>query len=676
MKVYTPTGLRDKIKLWALRAIFECDGVYDLVIRNDDVCELFRIPCDLEKKDAPKVSKMLKDELRRLEELNEAGKIGSNANLNANLELVKNTLGLSQTERDLLEFFAASKSIGVLKELMRDIKVDTSQLSFFISKVLGARLNLVKSALKANSALLSCKIIKLNKNCYRPDFDDLIEFCDDDFPFNLIELKKPSIDMLFAGILRKCSSPKLEISDYEHLSIKTDDILEYLKNCQKGANILLHGLPGTGKTEFCKAIASRLKKELFEVAFCDDDGDSLNSLERFSSLICANALLEAKNSVILFDEVEDIFRDRHISKALINRTLEENRVPTFWLTNDVYSMDNAYIRRFDMVIEFKIPPKTKRKELIKNYTKGAVCEKTINKLAKNKDIAPALISSASKVLNTLKVENEKERNKLFTTLIEGNLNAQGKLRIESKKSKKSKGIELPQSYDTSYINTSIDPQAMVAGIKERPNARICLYGVAGTGKSAYAKFIASELGCEIIIKKASEILGMYVGQTEKNIANAFKEAKNKKAVLVFDEVDSFLQDRSTANRSWEISQVNEMLVQMESFNGVFIATTNLCESLDKASLRRFDMKIEFGYLKPEQASALFKKECELLGLKINAGALERVSSLRALAPGDFAAVKRANAFYPIKDSDDFAKRLADEVKIKNAESGSKLGFVR
>lgn len=214
-------------------------------------------------------------------------------------------------------------------------------------------------------------------------------------------------------------------------------------------------------------LVSRLKKELFEVAFCDDDGDSLNSLEGFSSLICANALLEAKNSVILFDEVEDIFSKHSLSKTLINHTLEENRVPTFWLTNYVYSMDNAYIRRFDMVIEFKIPPKTKRKELIKNYTKGAVCEKTINKPAKNKDITPALISSASKVLNTLKVADEKERNKLFTTLINANLNAQGKLRIESKKSKKSKGTELPQSYDTSYINTSVDPQAMVAGIKTK-----------------------------------------------------------------------------------------------------------------------------------------------------------------------------------------------------------------
>ena len=106
-------------------------------------------------------------------------------------------------------------------------------------------------------------------------------------------------------------------------------------------------------------------------------------------------------------------------------------------------------------------------------------------------------------------------------------------------------------------------------------------------------------------------------------------------MLVFDEVDSFLQDRSSSNRSWERSQVNEMLVQMESFNGVFIATTNLCESLDKASLRRFDMKIEFGYLKPEQASALFKKECELLGFEVSAGALECVSSLRAFGHWQF-----------------------------------------
>lgn len=674
MKVFLPKGLENQIRLWALRAVFECDDIYDLVMRNDDMCYFFGIEIGLEKKDAPKIKRALKAQLTQLSELESAGKIGSNTKLNANIALVKSTLKLNEIETKLLTFLSICKGVLALKFFMNNINIDALELPFFLAKVLGLNASSIKSALKHSSTLLASNVIQLRKNHYKPDFNDLIDFCDENLPFNLLELRNPSIDELFSGILRKCSGAKLSKKDFEHLPFKTGDLLKYLENSKSGTNILLYGLPGTGKTEFCKMIAKELNKELFEVAFCDEDGDNLNALARFSSLTCANALLDEKSSIILFDEVEDIFGKNSLSKALINRTLEENKVPSFWLTNDVFGMDDAYIRRFDMVIEFKIPPKARRKELIASHTNGSLSQKTINKLAKNKDIAPALISSASKVLNVLKKDDEKERNKLFATLINGNLNAQGKLRIENKKSKKSKSTELPASYDTSYINTSVDLKAMVAGIKERPNARICIYGVAGTGKSAYAKYIARELGCEIIIKKASEILGMYVGQTEKNIANAFKEAKSKKAVLVFDEVDSFLQDRSSANRSWEISQVNEMLVQMESFEGVFIATTNLCDSLDKASLRRFDMKIEFGYLKAEQACELFKKECELLGLEVSAGALECVGSLRALTPGDFAAVKRANAFCPISSADDFANRLKDEVRLKNAETSKKIGF--
>ena len=81
-------------------------------------------------------------------------------------------------------------------------------------------------------------------------------------------------------------------------------------------------------------------------------------------------------------------------------------------------------------------------------------------------------------------------------------------------------------------------------------------------------------------------------------------------MLVFDEIDSFLQDRNKAIRSWEITQVNEMLVQMEGFDGVFIATTNLMDSLDRTSIRRFDMKVGFGYMDGTQAAKLLQKECE------------------------------------------------------------------
>ena len=61
----------------------------------------------------------------------------------------------------------------------------------------------------------------------------------------------------------------------------------------------------------------------------------------------------------------------------------------------------------------------------------------------------------------------------------------------------------------------------------------------------------------------------------------------RSAVLILDEAASFLADRRDARANWEITQVNELLTQMEAHNGVFICTTNLMERLDPASLRRF-----------------------------------------------------------------------------------------
>jgi SpoVK/Ycf46/Vps4 family AAA+-type ATPase len=169
---------------------------------------------------------------------------------------------------------------------------------------------------------------------------------------------------------------------------------------------------------------------------------------------------------------------------------------------------------------------------------------------------------------------------------------------------------------------------------------------------------------------------MWVGGTEKNIADAFLEAKEEEAVLVFDEVDSFLSDRTQANQSWEVTQVNEMLVQMENFEGIFIATTNLMDNLDKASLRRFDLKLEFDYLKAEQSWKMFLSYCKDLKLAKPSASFKRgVESLRYLTPGDFAAVVRQNRFRPICDIKDFITRLEDEIAVKNVSGGNVMGFL-
>jgi transitional endoplasmic reticulum ATPase len=84
----------------------------------------------------------------------------------------------------------------------------------------------------------------------------------------------------------------------------------------------------------------------------------------------------------------------------------------------------------------------------------------------------------------------------------------------------------------------------------------------------------------------------------------FDEARDEEAVLLLDEADSFLQDRTLAHRQWEVTEVNELLTQMEGFDGLFICT-NLLDHLDPAALRRFGLKLEFLALRPEQASSLY-----------------------------------------------------------------------
>ncbi len=206
-------------------------------------------------------------------------------------------------------------------------------------------------------------------------------------------------------------------------------------------------------------------------------------------------------------------------------------------------------------------------------------------------------------------------------------------------------------------------------------ANILLYGPPGTGKSAFGRWIAKRLDAPLLVKKGSDLLSMFVGGTEKNIAAAFEEAERENAVLLFDEVDSFLQDRREAQRSWEIMQVNELLTQMESFEGVFIATTNLMENLDQASLRRFDLKLAFGYMRPGQAVVMFERACRELGLPTpDKTVLRTVEAMKNLTPGDFAAVGRQHRFHPIASPIELVERLMEECAVKEEDAGTTMGF--
>ncbi len=200
------------------------------------------------------------------------------------------------------------------------------------------------------------------------------------------------------------------------------------------------------------------------------------------------------------------------------------------------------------------------------------------------------------------------------------------------------------SYDLSALNTSIPAQEIVEMVqnaidndrKSKSNEkgiRILFYGLSGAGKTNLAHFIAESLGKGIITKNASDILGMYVGESEKNLAKAFEEAKKQKKILLFDEVDSFFRERSYASQGWEITQVNEFLTQMEQFDGIVICTTNLRNLMDKAMQRRFHIMVEFKALKNEGVQSLLGKYFPQFDF--NEEDIRKISRFQSATPGDF-----------------------------------------
>ena len=666
---YVDSEIYEITTLWTLRTIFNLGGERELLRSGcDDVLDFLGI----ESKE-PKEEEIqnLKNRLEILEKSQISCEL---KDLEHNLNLLQENLGLNSAERDILRFVAIMYNYEVISNacsLLGDL--NNIQATKAISKILNLRFSDVQKAFKKDGIFAKTSIVKLENNVHNLKYK--IDVINNNFMCDLF-VKCESMDEIFESAIKPCSKTNLTTKNYPHIKEDVKILLSFLKNAihkkQKGVNVLLYGSAGTGKTELSKVIASELNLKLYEVAYDDEYGYATED-RRLRSYCLAQSVLSAGSNLLMYDEAEDIFNTnndekRQYGKAFINRSLETNEVPTIWITNNILDMDEAVVRRFNLAIEIGIPTEDVRAKIIKKYSENLIDSKLVKKLAKNRFVAPAVVSNASLVVSNL---NTKDKNKAFERVISNTLKAQGYDEIE-KDEKPS--VDLPSSYDPNFVNSDCDLTELMQGIKASKNARICLYGVPGTGKSAYAKFIAKSLKKPIIIKKGSDLLSMFVGGTEQNIALAFKEAKDKKAVLVFDEVDSFLQDRSMAARSWEVTQVNEMLVQMESFDGIFIATTNLIDNLDKACLRRFDLKLEFGYLLPEQARNLFKKECALLKVKFDENASKKVSSLGLLAPGDFASVRRQAKFRPIKNGDDFCRRLELEVALKNEEKSAKIGF--
>lgn len=471
--------------------------------------------------------------------------------------------------------------------------------------------------------------------------------------------------------------------DFSHLaeevSLIENCLSEAVINRNKGMHVLLYGPPGTGKTTLARELAYRLNFELFEVGkdrsnFRETDGEL-----RFGVYQLGQQLGGAKtNCLVLFDELEDLLPsaveslrggEGRLHKGWICNSLEKSNIPTIWTSNSLSGIDPAILRRFTFSLEVPVPPKRLRRKIMDDLLADfGLSSEWMERTASLRNLTPAMTRQMSDLAQSLNAKAGKLEAALDLWLA-GHLKALGAAPLPL--------IKATPDFMCELMNTDMEPNNIIEGLKESGEARLCLFGPPGTGKTAFAKYLAERLDVEAHVKRASDIRSMWVGETERNIARMFKEASRDGAVLILDEADSFLSGRSGRQQGWQMNEVSEFLVQLENFQGFFCATTNRFEDLDPAFIRRFDLKIELDYLTGDQRVMMFKSILRKTGVRACLGAPIRreLNRLGQLTPGDFITAQRGMCFSQQEcNQENLFSALVHEVECKTASQGRPIGF--
>jgi SpoVK/Ycf46/Vps4 family AAA+-type ATPase len=234
---------------------------------------------------------------------------------------------------------------------------------------------------------------------------------------------------------------------------------------------------------------------------------------------------------------------------------------------------------------------------------------------------------------------------------------------------RTEGVLASTPFDPALSFADVDLTRLAGKVEAAPTKALSflLSGAPGTGKSAYARYLAERLDLEVIERRYSDIASMFLGESEKAISEAFQEAADRRAFLIFDEADSLLRDRAAAHHSWEITQVNEMLTWMERHPYPFACTTNAADCLDPATARRFLFKVRFNFMNAEQISSAFLRTFET-------NAPDHILSLEGLTPGDFAVVARKANVLGERDVSRLAALLVEEMEAKPGRGVHRIGF--
>ncbi len=603
----------------------------------------------------------------------------------ASIDFLRAQFGLSNLECELFDLAASTALWAPVKKLLRLIGTeDGADIHRQLSVLLGRSRQEIRGALLPTANLVRFGMLECLNYA-----DNLAEaLLIDDGIREQICTQVESPDTLIATVCDEAKIAEPDAEDFAYLCADLDAVVKYLAGAlrqrARGVNVLIHGGPGVGKSAFCRVIASRLEARLFRLHKETGDDCANENQSRWGRWQRAQFFLTAVDqSIVCTDDAQTMFLTQDntahhaagkVRPSVISDWLASNPVPAIWVVNHPSPIPDIVLRSFSFFIEVPLPPPKVRYVLAARALSGSgVRPSFLRSIADNPAVTPSLLAKAADVLSLSGEREPATAEELLERTLRQHQLALGKQAFAMK--------PLPgtqYSIDELNIDSEFSLDEIIQALAREPSASLCFYGEPGTGKTAFAEHIAEALNRPLVRRRASDLQSKFVGTCEKNLAAMFAEARTMEAVLLLDEADSFLRSRSTTRQSWETSQVNELLQQMESHTGIFICTTNLFELIDSAAMRRFVFKLRFKAMRPEQRERMFLVE----GLDGNAPALTEdlrhsLGRLDGLTPGDFAVVKRRFQMVGKRPTAAaFLAALETECLLKAPASFRRIGFLQ
>jgi len=350
-------------------------------------------------------------------------------------------------------------------------------------------------------------------------------------------------------------------------------IQQLLRTGGPGRNVLIHGKSGVDKLN----LAQRLIDAAGGVAYTLQE--DIPEPDRPAAMLLGQRLLAERSDrhpVLVVPRAQAILsrsrsesfsffglgdEDEDTVKSLDEQLLTEAPVPGLWIMSDPGRLNSETLARFLFHAEALRGTRADRTKMINLLIDELpVTDQDKTELAKLEGLSAQQLVSARALagLTAGPCAAKYARNLLVA--------AARSQRALSRRNKDEVRTSVTH-YSVDYINSAgrFGPGQILRALMQRPQGSLCLYGIPGTGKTQFAEHIAAELGKPILVKRASDIFGKYLGESEKEIAAMFDQAEEEDAVLLLDEADSFLRERARSTQHWEVSTVNELLQRMERF---------------------------------------------------------------------------------------------------------------